>query len=107
MSDQYNNQSSTQSEPTPAQVNQQNQGVSPDQNNAALHVHRRKLAMANSQQLDLLKQGVNAWNAWRQTHLDIQPDLKTRSSLPSSVIWHKRQRISLKAFSVKISHNKV
>ncbi len=41
MSDQYNNSSSRQSQPTPAQVNQQNQqninqtqGVSPDQNNA-------------------------------------------------------------------------
>jgi hypothetical protein len=41
MSEQYNNSSSTQSQPTPAQVNQQNQqninqtqGVSPDQNNA-------------------------------------------------------------------------
>ena len=41
MSEQYNDSSSTQSQPTPAQVNQQNQqninqtqGVSPDQNNA-------------------------------------------------------------------------
>src|SRR5437588_12505304 len=41
MSDQYTKVSSTQSQPTPAQVNQQNQqninqtqGVSPDQNNA-------------------------------------------------------------------------
>jgi Pentapeptide repeats (8 copies) len=31
--------------------------------------------MANQEQLDLLKLGVDAWNRWREKHLDIHPDL--------------------------------
>ncbi len=31
--------------------------------------------MANQEQLDILKQGVEAWNQWREEHIDIQPDL--------------------------------
>jgi hypothetical protein len=32
--------------------------------------------MANQEHLDILKQGVVAWNRWRKEHSDIQPDLK-------------------------------
>src|SRR5438270_12708664 len=32
--------------------------------------------MANQEQLDILKQGVEAWNEWRQKHEDIIPDLR-------------------------------
>src|SRR6266699_2940307 len=32
--------------------------------------------MANQEQLDILKQGVVAWNQWRKEHADIQPDLR-------------------------------
>src|SRR5437764_925199 len=31
--------------------------------------------MADQQQLDLLRQGVTDWHAWRTQHPDIQPDL--------------------------------
>src|SRR5438876_557726 len=31
--------------------------------------------MANKEHLDILKQGVETWNQWRQMHLDILPDL--------------------------------
>ncbi|SRR6266487_1599961 len=31
--------------------------------------------MANQKHLDILKQGVNTWNQWRQDHPDIQPNL--------------------------------
>ncbi len=31
--------------------------------------------MANQEHLDILKQGVKAWNQWRQEHPKIQPDL--------------------------------
>jgi uncharacterized protein YjbI with pentapeptide repeats len=31
--------------------------------------------MANQEYLDILKQGVEAWNRWRKEHPDIQPDL--------------------------------
>jgi uncharacterized protein YjbI with pentapeptide repeats len=31
--------------------------------------------MANQEHLDILKQGREAWNAWRQQHPEIQPDL--------------------------------
>jgi uncharacterized protein YjbI with pentapeptide repeats len=33
--------------------------------------------MANSEHLDILKQGVETWNQWRREHLDIQPDLSS------------------------------
>src|SRR6266700_2554131 len=32
--------------------------------------------MADQQQLDLLRQGVEPWNTWRKRHPDISPDLK-------------------------------
>jgi hypothetical protein len=32
--------------------------------------------MANQEHLDILKQGVGAWNLWRKEHPDIQPDLR-------------------------------
>src|SRR5438270_587203 len=31
--------------------------------------------MANQQQLDLLQQGVDAWNRWRRQHEEVRPDL--------------------------------
>jgi len=31
--------------------------------------------MANPEHLQILKQGVAAWNAWRDQHRDITPDL--------------------------------
>lgn len=31
--------------------------------------------MANREQLDILKQGVQAWNQWREEHPNIDPDL--------------------------------
>ena len=37
--------------------------------------------MADQYYLDLLTQGVNAWNQWRQDHSEIQPDL-SGASLP-------------------------
>src|SRR5205085_1528774 len=30
--------------------------------------------MANQEHLDILKQGVEVWNRWKQKHLDIAPD---------------------------------
>lgn len=35
--------------------------------------------MANQEQLDILKQGVDAWNQWREKYIDIQPDLRKAS----------------------------
>lgn len=32
--------------------------------------------MASQEDLNLLKQDVEAWNQWRKEHPDIQPDLK-------------------------------
>jgi hypothetical protein len=31
--------------------------------------------MANPDHLQILQQGVKAWNAWRDQHTDIEPDL--------------------------------
>jgi uncharacterized protein YjbI with pentapeptide repeats len=33
--------------------------------------------MANSEHVELLKQGVNVWNAWRQAQPNIRPDLQS------------------------------
>jgi uncharacterized protein YjbI with pentapeptide repeats len=32
--------------------------------------------MANQEHLDILKQGVEVWNAWRKEHPEVQPDLR-------------------------------
>jgi hypothetical protein len=32
--------------------------------------------MANEEHLDVLKSGVESWNAWRKEHADIRPDLR-------------------------------
>jgi Pentapeptide repeats (8 copies) len=37
----------------------------------------RRNKMANQEHLDILKQGIDAWNAWRNEHPKIQPDLST------------------------------
>jgi hypothetical protein len=41
--------------------------------------------MANEEQLELIKQGVDAWNKWRVKHPDMRPDLSgvdlTRANL--------------------------
>ncbi len=31
--------------------------------------------MANQEHLDILKQGIETWNQWRNKHKDIYPDL--------------------------------
>ena len=31
--------------------------------------------MANLEHLQILQQGIEAWNLWRNQHLDIRPDL--------------------------------
>ena len=31
--------------------------------------------MPNEEHLELIKQGVDVWNKWREEHLDIRPDL--------------------------------
>jgi hypothetical protein len=36
--------------------------------------------MANPEHLEILKQGVEAWNTWRRANPSIEPDL-TRASL--------------------------
>ena len=33
------------------------------------------LQMANAAYLDILTQGVEVWNQWRQEHHEVQPDL--------------------------------
>jgi len=33
--------------------------------------------MANQEHLDILKQGVDAWNLWRKRFITVQPDLRS------------------------------
>jgi hypothetical protein len=37
--------------------------------------YERREPKVNQEHYDLLKQGVDAWNAWREEHPDVQPDL--------------------------------
>ncbi len=37
--------------------------------------------MPNQQQVDLLKQGVEAWNKWRQENISVEPDLSDTFAL--------------------------
>jgi uncharacterized protein YjbI with pentapeptide repeats len=39
-------------------------------------IHEELKGMANQKQLDLLRQGVEVWNTWRQEHSEVQPDLR-------------------------------
>lgn len=32
--------------------------------------------MANQEHLEILRQGVEVWNRWREEHLEILPDLR-------------------------------
>jgi hypothetical protein len=41
--------------------------------------------VADKEQLEILKQGVRAWNTWRGAELAIRPDL-TRADLRSAVL---------------------
>ncbi len=41
--------------------------------------------MAKKEHLNLLKQGVDAWNAWRKEHSDIQPDLREAQLLRANL----------------------
>jgi len=43
-------------------------------NNSTNSTRQEVIRMANQHQLDLLTQGREAWNAWRQQHPDVQPD---------------------------------
>lgn len=39
-------------------------------------LRKRDTSMAKQEQIDILQQGVETWNQWRQEHPDIQPDLQ-------------------------------
>jgi hypothetical protein len=41
--------------------------------------------MANEEHLAILKQGVKAWNQWREAHRDIRPDLSGGTALWDAV----------------------
>jgi uncharacterized protein YjbI with pentapeptide repeats len=54
------------------------------------HHHKEANSMPDSQHLDLLKQGVFAWNQWRQEHPEIMPDLNG-----TDMTWAHLSRIDL------------
>jgi uncharacterized protein YjbI with pentapeptide repeats len=43
--------------------------------------------MANPEHLEILKQGVEVWNKWRQDHPDIRPDLTSAYLSETSMDW--------------------
>jgi len=52
--------------------------------------------MANPEHLQILKQGVRAWNQWRSEHRNITPDLYradfTRANLTNANFWRANLR---------------
>src|SRR5579883_1338434 len=40
------------------------------------NLRKRETSMAKQEQIDILQQGVETWNRWRQEHPDVQPDLQ-------------------------------
>jgi hypothetical protein len=51
--------------------------------------------MANPEHLDILNQGVQAWNQWRDQHRDIRPDLSGASLSRASLIEANLSRANL------------
>src|SRR5262245_36485049 len=43
--------------------------------------------MANEEQLGILRQGFEAWKAWRQNHPDIGPDLRGANLVGTHLRW--------------------
>lgn len=43
--------------------------------------------MANQQHVDVLKQGVEAWNKWREEHPNIKPDLRGANLVRINLFW--------------------
>ena len=43
--------------------------------------------MANRKHLDILKQGVSVWNAWREENPDVRPDLNRAKLKGANLRW--------------------
>ena len=44
--------------------------------------------MANPEHLEILKQGVDVWNRWREENPEVKPDLKF-----SPIYWHNIEEV--------------
>lgn len=51
--------------------------------------------MANQEHLDILKQGVEAWNQWRKDHPAINPDLREADLREAIIGWTTFANIDL------------
>ncbi len=56
--------------------------------------------MANQQHLNILKQGVDVWNKWREEHRDIQPDLSSADISQVNLMGADLRRANLYATSL-------
>ncbi len=52
--------------------------------------------MANPEQLKILKQGVNGWNAWRSQNEEIRPDLRRADLSQANLCWADLSRANLR-----------
>src|SRR6266699_510609 len=48
---------------------------------------RREISMANQEHLDLLRQGTDVWNSWREQHLEAHPDRQYAANLSSADLY--------------------
>lgn len=59
--------------------------------------------MANPEHLEILKQGVEKWNAWRKAHPEIRPDL--RDAFLCNTDFHKANFRNTDFFGANLSES--
>ena len=47
--------------------------------------------MASKEQLNLIKQGIEKWNQWRDQNTDIKPDLSQADLRETQMSWRLRR----------------
>jgi uncharacterized protein YjbI with pentapeptide repeats len=57
--------------------------------------------MANPEHLEILKQGVEQWNKWRERHFEVRPDLRMANLLVADLQEANLRRADLRGASLK------
>ncbi len=60
--------------------------------------------MANDEHLAILKEGVEAWNAWREEHPEIEPDLEGADLKRAHLEGADLKRAHLEGADLKRAH---
>ncbi len=57
--------------------------------------------MANPEHLEILKQGVEQWNKWREQHFEVRPDLRMANLVVADLQEANLRRVDLRGASLK------